>query len=162
MLELSIENIIKPMKTQGKTRVTGSIGDQAIRIDLDGLVIHYNGQGLLLETIPGTYGGKRYFFVCPDCERHCRKLFKASHAFACGSCQKVHQATLNRSKTDCCYYWQLAFKECLKVNPEARHIHGYYSRDDFPKRPKYMRLTKYLYHWRRFHYYMDKGDRYWL
>lgn len=61
MLELSIENIIKPMKTQGKTRVTGSIGDQAIRIDLDGLVIHYNGQGLLLETIPGTYGGKRYF-----------------------------------------------------------------------------------------------------
>ncbi|SUO51213.1 phage protein [Streptococcus pyogenes] len=80
MLKLSIENIIKSMKTQGKTRVTGSIGDQAIRIDLDGLVIHYNGQGLLLETIPGTYGGKRYFFVCPDCERRCRKLFKVSHA----------------------------------------------------------------------------------
>ncbi|HEP1567273.1 TPA: hypothetical protein VB562_001640 [Streptococcus pyogenes] len=161
MLELSIENIIKPMKTQGKTRVTGSIGDQAIRIDLDGLVIHYNGQGLLLETIPGTYGGKRYFFLCPDCERRCRKLFKISHDFACGSCQKVHQATLNRSKTDCQYYWRLAFRECLKVDPKARHKHGYYSHDDFPKRPKYMRIAKYLYHWKRFHYYMDKGDRYW-
>lgn len=51
MLELSIESIIKPMKTQGKTRVTGTIDDQSITIDLDSLIIHYEGQELLLETI---------------------------------------------------------------------------------------------------------------
>ncbi|SUN44249.1 phage protein [Streptococcus dysgalactiae] len=104
MLELAIESIIKPMKTNGKTTIVGTMDNQPIRIDLNNLVIHYHNQDLLLETIPGTYGGKRYFFLCPDCERRCRKLFKASHTFACGSCQKVHQATLNRSKTDCCYY----------------------------------------------------------
>ncbi|MCC9838126.1 hypothetical protein LZU60_00370, partial [Streptococcus agalactiae] len=147
MLELAIESIIKPMKKQEKTRVTGTINDQSITIDLDNLIVHYEGQEFLLETIPGTYGGKRYFFLCPDCERRCRKLFKASHAFACGTCQKLHQATFNRSKTDCQYYWQLAFKECLKVDSKAKHKHGYYSYDDFPKRPKYMRMTKYLYHW---------------
>lgn len=101
MLELAIESIIKPMKAQRKTRVTGTINDQSVTIDLNNLVIHYNHQNLLLETIPGTYGGKRYFFLCPKCERRCRKLFKIYNIFACGSCQKVHQATLNRSKTDC-------------------------------------------------------------
>ena len=94
MKELSIESIIKPMKKYDKTKITGTMDNQPIRIDLDNLVIHYNHQNLLLETIPGTYGGKRYFF--------------------------------------------------------------------FPKRPKYMRLSKYLYHWRRFHYYMDKGASHWL
>lgn len=162
MLELSIESIIKPMKRQGKTRVTGTIDDQSITIDLDSLIIHYEGQELLLETIPGTYGGRRYFFLCPDCERCCRKLFKASHTFACGSCQKVHQATLNRSKTDCCYYWQLAFKECLKVDPKAMHKHGYYSWDDFPSRPKHMKRSKYYKHYKKFRYYMNKGDSLWL
>ncbi|HEM9978765.1 TPA: hypothetical protein U3N29_002184, partial [Streptococcus agalactiae] len=65
MLELAIESIIKPMKAQRKTRVTGTINDQSVTIDLNNLVIHYNHQNLLLETIPGTYGGKRYFFLCP-------------------------------------------------------------------------------------------------
>lgn len=40
------------MKIQGKTRVTGTMDDQPVRIDLDNLVIHYNNQDLLLETIP--------------------------------------------------------------------------------------------------------------
>lgn len=51
MLELAIESIIKPMKKQEKTRVTGTINDQSITIDLDNLIVHYEGQEFLLETI---------------------------------------------------------------------------------------------------------------
>lgn len=50
MLELAIESIIKPMKAQRKTKITGTMDNQPIRIDLDNLVIHYNHQNLLLEN----------------------------------------------------------------------------------------------------------------
>ncbi|HFU9421005.1 TPA: hypothetical protein ACGNJJ_000857 [Streptococcus agalactiae] len=162
MKVLYIETFTRAMKKKGITQGKGELDDYSLTIDLDNLFIVMGKESFELAKIPGTKGGYRYFFLCPDCGRRCRKLFKIYNIFACGSCQKIHQATLNRSKTDCQYYWRLAFKECLKVNPKARHKHGYYSHDDFPKRPKYMRIAKYLYHWKRFHYYMDKGDRHWL
>lgn len=100
MIELTIESITKPLKQKRLSRVSGKLKGVGITIDLNNLTVNYGSQQINLASIPGTYGGVRYFFLCPICEKRCRKLFKNSLIFACGTCQDRHRATLNRSKTD--------------------------------------------------------------
>lgn len=159
---ITIENIIKPLKKVGRSKATGTVFDNQIEIDLDRLTCTYLGQEIALEGIKGTLGGSRYFFTCPECGKRRRKLYQSKSGLLCGACLDINKSTLNRSKTDCVYYWELAFKECLKVDPKATHKQGYYSWEDFPSRPKRMKRVKYYKHHKKFCYYMNKGDRLWL
>ncbi|MDQ8765921.1 hypothetical protein RFG22_01175, partial [Streptococcus ruminantium] len=102
------------------------------------------------------------FFLCPDCGRRCRKLYKRYLFYACGNCQQIHKQTLNRSKTDCQYYWGLALKEARKVQPGWTPERGGYMFDGFPSRPKRMKRDRYYKHYQRFLNYVRKGDSYWL
>ncbi|WP_105179345.1 hypothetical protein [Streptococcus suis] len=162
MIELTIESITKPLKQKRLSRVSGKLKGVGIIIDLNNLTIYYDSQQINLASIPGTYGGVRYFFLCPICEKRCRKLFKNSLIFACGTCQDRHRATLNRSKTDCQYYFELAFKEARKIDPCYYPEKGYVDYDNFPSRPKRMRVKTYWKHYRKFTSYLDKGVSYWL
>lgn len=162
MIELTIESITKPLKQKGLSKISGKLKGVGITIDLNNLTVNYDSQEINLASIPGTYGGLRYFFLCPICGRRCRKLFKNSLIFACGTCQDRHRATLNRSKTDCQYYFELAFKEARKIDPSYYPEKGYVDYDNFPSRPKRMRAKTYMRHYRKFTSYLDKGLSYWL
>ncbi|HEL1740097.1 hypothetical protein J8K62_00305 [Streptococcus suis] len=162
MIELTIESITKPLKQKRLSRVSGKLKGLDITVDLNSLTVNYDSQEINLASIPGTYGGVRYFFLCPICEKRCRKLFKNSLIFACGTCQDRHRATLNRSKTDCQYYFELAFKEARKIDPSYYPEKGYVDYDNFPSRPKRMRAKTYWKHYRKFTSYLDKGLSYWL
>ncbi|MGT2776381.1 hypothetical protein JavanS260_0004 [Streptococcus satellite phage Javan260] len=162
MIELTIESITKPLKQKGLSKISGKLKGVGITIDLNNLTVNYDSQQINLDSIPGTYGGLRYFFLCPICGRRCRKLFKNSLIFACGTCQDRHRATLNRSKTDCQYYFELAFKEARKIDPSYYPEKGYVDYDNFPSRPKRMRAKTYWKHYRKFTSFLDKGVSYWL
>lgn len=162
MIELTIESITKPLKQKGLSKISGKLKGVGITIDLNSLTVNYDSQEINLASIPGTYGGLRYFFLCPICGRRCRKLFKNSLIFACGTCQDRHRATLNRSKTDCQYYFELAFKEARKIAPSYYPKKGYVDYDNFPSRPKRMRSKTYWKHYRKYTSYLDKGVSFWL
>lgn len=157
-----IDNIIREMKKQGITKGMGKLGSNPLTVDLDGLYIGLGSNSFELSSIPGTKGGYRYFFLCPDCGRRCRKLYKRYLYFSCGTCQQIHKQTLNRSKTDCQYYWERALREARKVQPGWTPERGGYMFDNFPSRPKRMKRDRYYKHYQRFLNYVRKGDSYWL
>lgn len=162
MKQLAIETITKPMKLKNLTLGYAELDSEKLVIDLDKLNIRLGTEHFKLERIPGTRGGYRYFFLCPDCGRRCRLLYKRYLYYACGSCNKVYQQTLNRSKTDCQYYWELALKEARKVEPGWNPKRGGYMFDGFPERPKYMKRDRYYKHYQKFVNYTRKGDSLWL
>jgi len=51
-----------------------------------------------LETLTCNYGGKRWIFNCPDCNRRCYKLFLANTYFRCRQCHKLTYESNNKSK----------------------------------------------------------------
>ncbi|HFI0102739.1 TPA: hypothetical protein ACGORV_001465 [Streptococcus suis] len=157
-----IDNIISEMKKQGITKGMGKLGSASLTVDLDGLYIGLGSNSFELSRIPGTKGGYRYFFLCPDCGRRCRKLYKRYLFYACGNCQQIHKQTLNRSKTDCQYYWERALREARKVEPGWTPERGGYMFNGFPSRPKRMKRDRYYKHYQRFLNYVRKGDNYWL
>ena len=115
MKQLAIEIITKPMKLRGISKGIAELDGQRLEIDLDSLMIDFGGESFELDRIAGTKGGNRYFFLCPDCGRRCRLLYKRYLYFSCGTCLDIQKSTLNRSKTDCQYYWELALREARKV-----------------------------------------------
>ncbi|MTV87924.1 hypothetical protein GM543_10600 [Streptococcus pneumoniae] len=162
MKRLAIETITKPMKLRGISKGIAELDGRKLEIDLDSLYITFGSNHFDLASIPGTKGGNRYFFLCPICGNRCRKLYKRLLLYGCGSCQKIHKTTLNRSKTDCQYYWELALREARKVEPGWSPKRGGYMFDSFPERPKYMKRDRYHKHYKKFLKYTKKGDRFWL
>lgn len=154
---ISIEEFIRPLKKVGRSKFETN----NLEVDLDNLYIKYGIELFTLERIPGTKGGYRYFFSCPQCGRRCRVMYKVHTLYACGTCQDIHRDTLNRTKTDCQYYWERALREARKIQPNYTPKLGGYMFDKFPKRPKRMRLSTYLKHWRKFMKYLDKGESHW-
>ena len=159
---LYIETFTRAMKKKGITHGKAELDGYPLTIDLDNLFIVMGRESFELARILGTKGGYRYFFLCPDCGRRCRKLYKRCLYFSCGTCQQIHKQTLNRSKTDCQYYFNLALKEARKVEPSYYPEKGYVDYDNFPSRPKRMRAKTYWRHYRKFTSYLDKGLSYWL
>lgn len=159
---LYIETFTRAMKKKGITHGKAELDGYPLTIDLDNLFIVMGRDSFELSRIPGTKGGYRYFFLCPDCGRRCRKLYKQYLYFSCGTCQQIHKQTLNRSKTDCQYYWECALREARKVEPSYYPEKGYVDYDNFPSRPKRMRAKTYWRHYRKFTSYLDKGLSYWL
>lgn len=162
MKVLYIETFTRAMKKKGTTQGKAELDGYPLTIDLDNLFIVMGRDSFELSRIPGTKGGYRYFFLCPDCGRRCRKLYKRYLYFSCGTCQQIHKQTLNRSKTDCQYYWECALREARKVEPSYYPEKGYVDYDNFPSRPKRMRAKTYWRHYRKFTSYLDKGLSYWL
>lgn len=160
--KITIEMFIKTMRTKGITKGKAELDGIEMQIDLDSLYITFGREHIELYKIPGTKGGYRYFFICSSCGRKCRVLYKYILMYACGTCQQVHKKTLNRSKTDCQYYWERALREARKVQPDWSPERGGYMFDGFPSRPKRMKRTKYWKHYKRFMKYCNKGDRLWV
>lgn len=67
MKVLYIETFTRAMKKKGITQGKGELDDYSLTIDLDNLFIVMGKESFELARIPGTKGGYRYFFLCPDC-----------------------------------------------------------------------------------------------
>lgn len=159
-LRISVEQLTKPVTQAGQSKATGEVEGQLVKIDLDRLRVTLGACNIILQKIPGTKGGWRYFFTCPTCYRRCRLFYLRQGSWACWSCQKVHQRTLNRTK-NCQYYFRQAMKEAWKVEPGYQPRKGYIS-TDFPSRPKYMKRKTYWEHYRRYLRLFKKGYELWL
>ena len=48
-----------------------------------------SGQVISFTQTACTFGGFRYWFTCPDCDRRCAILYKKKSWFACRVCQKL-------------------------------------------------------------------------
>jgi len=61
-----------------------------------------------LETTPCNYGGKRWWFLCPSCNRRCRVLYNtiSTNIFACRLCHNLTYESQQKGKT----YWHLLYK----------------------------------------------------
>ena len=68
------------------------------RLQLTGLA-ERNGQ-LSLTTTPCNYGGDRYWFVCPSCQRKSAKLYFHHKAFQCRCCCALPYKSQNETPSD--------------------------------------------------------------
>ena len=48
-----------------------------------------NGQVINFTKTPCTFGGFRYWFLCPDCGRRCASLYRKKHHFTCRVCLRL-------------------------------------------------------------------------
>ncbi|MBF0699162.1 hypothetical protein [Streptococcus danieliae] len=159
MMKLTIEQFVGMMDS---SRAKGMSEGEPFEIDLEAESLYLGSQYIPLESRPANYGGKQWYFICPDCDTRRRVLYGVVGFMACGECQGIYKQTRNRTKTDCGYWWDMALKEIRKLDPNFKPPKGYVDYDDFPKRPKWMRWPDYLKRWRKFHKYMDKAHTLWL
>ena len=148
---LKASNLTKAKLAHGKARVW---------LDLDKLTIVYNGQETPLKRQSLNYGGYRYYLYCPNCGEARTSLYWYCEALSCRKCLGLHNRTLNRSKTDCVYYWEQAVKEAQKIVPEYEAKD--YITPDFPDKPKRMHWKTYYKHRAKYYQYWRKGEDLWL
>ena len=48
-----------------------------------------NGQVICFAKTSCTFGGFRYWFLCPDCNRRCASLYKKKNHFTCRVCHRL-------------------------------------------------------------------------
>ena len=48
-----------------------------------------NGQVINFAKTACTFGGFRYWFLCPDCERRCATLYRKKNHFTCRVCHRL-------------------------------------------------------------------------
>lgn len=156
----NINGYIKELKKYNLTEGTFTDNTE-IKIDNNPFII-INNCKIHLSKLKCNYGNYRYYFICPYCGMRKTKLNTLENGVIplCVKCLNIDKFTLNRTKTDPCYYWELAVKECKKIDP--KHKQDDYIHFIFPDRPKYMRYKKYLKHYRKFSYYVDMGNAIWL
>ncbi|WP_051258552.1 hypothetical protein [Atopococcus tabaci] len=118
---------------------------------------------IALETLPTNYGGLRYYFLCPTCvsRRNILYYHTKNGEIGCRDCFNLKYPSLNRSKTDCAYYYKLAEKEAQKIDP-SYVWDGRNNEYKFPDRPKNMHRDKYNRRKRKYTRYVKEGDRLWL
>ena len=157
MKVISIKTFIDPMKKIHKRRIKTS----DLIIDLDDLFIQYGSNTLYLTQQTCNYGGHRYYFICPECCKASYKLYSLEEAdnWKCNTCIGLKRRTLNRTKTDCAYYWELAIKEAKKIDPKYKQADYLPGSFIFPPRPKGMNNKRYYKHYKKFMHYYTKGEQ---
>src|SRR5664280_169507 len=92
----------------GGRNETGSVG---IRTSIDNkraiCVFQYNCKEITVNLSwfsPG-YGGRRYFFICPECGKRMRTLFFKKSKIACRLCHNLTYESSNHN-----YYFDSAYK----------------------------------------------------
>ncbi|MDB6353644.1 hypothetical protein PH235_08740 [Trichococcus sp. K1Tr] len=121
--------------------------------------MEFDGWCIRIESTPCNYGGQRPWFICPYCEKRKRKLNWANHELICRSCLNYGYYCLNRTKTDYHYYYMMAKKICLKLDPHFEWEGGRIGCGVFPSKKKGMHWKTYQNLRNRYREYMDKGDR---
>lgn len=157
---------IKTMKRKNIAKYN----DDTININLEDMyfILYDTRQTIYLDQTPCNYGDFRYWYRCPICDRRCSKLYclankktQQMRGYRCNKCANFHRLTLNRTKTDCTYYFELAVKEGKKIDPTF-NPQNYLNELVCPEKPKGMHWNTYSKHYKRFNRYVKLGEDYWL
>lgn len=123
-----------------------------------------NGHKLTVTGAEMGFGGLRYFFICPTCRDRKQKLILTNKGLSCKSCLGIVPRSLNRSKTDCSYYWGMAEKVARTLDPSfsIAPVSGNIKFPRFPDKPKGMHWKTYSNKYMKYKEYKEKGDRSWM
>lgn len=93
-----------------------------------------NGSSIAIdiEWLPMNFGGQRAYFVCPVCNRRCRKLYD----LACYKCRGLKHRTKSLSPSD------RATRKAVLHRRRYGQEHGGLN-EPFPPKPRHMKWTTY-------------------
>lgn len=116
------------------------------KINTEKQTMQLNQQRVKLTTTPCNYGGKRWWFICPSCERRCAKLYWGN-TWACQQCLNLKYYSQQATTGNCwTWYWK-AEKVAIQIDPSFRITDAlaaaHASWWDFPERPKGMHWNTY-------------------
>lgn len=132
------------------------------KMDREALSFELEGQVCDLDVTEANYGGKRYWFLCPECGARKRVLLYQGGRLACRGCLDMPYPSLTRTKTDPQYYWDQALKLARSIDPVYERKKGWKGSGGFPPRPPGMHLKKYMDKYFKFEKYVEKGNSYWI
>ncbi len=120
-----------------------------------------NGHKVIVTGAEMGFGGLRYFFICPECRDRKQKLVMTNSGLSCKKCLGIVPSSLNRSKNDCNYYWDLAEKVARTLDPTFS-IYPAIGHIRFPDKPKGMHWETYSKKYMKYKEYKKKGDQAWM
>ena len=132
------------------------------KMDKEALSLELEGQRCELDITEANYGGKRYWFLCPECGSRKRVLLYKGGRLACRGCLDLPYPSLMRTKTDPQYYWDQALKIARSIDPRFRWENDMQGMTGFPPRPPGMNMKKYMDKFVKFYRYVDQGNSYWI
>jgi len=102
-----------------------------VRFDLDGpaeALLRYPTrrgaarQSVGLESTPANLGGSRWWWLCPDCDRRCGKLYlpPRSDLFACRLCHALSYESAQASRAGYYATFKSLARQCPKIRPGFR------------------------------------------
>ncbi|MFT8600103.1 MAG: hypothetical protein ABF709_07910 [Leuconostoc pseudomesenteroides] len=95
--------------------------------------VRFNGHKVKLTTTSPNYGGVRYWFVCPICDKRKGTLYDVRSVMACRSCAKLYyplqENIIQRdSVSQFLYYDRLLSKARTELNPKFEWAFSSYLR----------------------------------
>ena len=86
----------KPVNyTIAQTQMTLEYGSWVFGFDRGGVVLN---QTIQLDYTPCYYGGKRTWFLCPNCGKRCVVLYGVNRTFLCRKCHGLTYACQNETQ----------------------------------------------------------------
>jgi hypothetical protein len=118
------------------------------RGELQGKTLLLLGETFCIEYIESNLGnGCIPFFVCSDCQKRRRDLYKVRNEWKCSKCHDMVYVSQQRSKNDWWYWFNRAIEQARKIDEDFRFnsfSELLYHSLMFPMpKPKYMKQTKY-------------------
>lgn len=120
-----------------------------------------NGHKVKITGVDMPLGGQRFFFICPHCRDRKQKLVLTNNGLSCKKCLGIVPRSLNRSKNDCNYYWDLAETVARTLDPTFS-IYPALGHTRFPDKPKGMHWETYSKKYLKYKAYKQKGDQAWM
>lgn len=117
----------------------------------------FNTTLVRLDSKPCNYGGERYWFLCPYCNKRKTALYSVDDTLLCGQCLNMEYNSLNRTKTDSFYYYEQAKKVAMKIDSNFEW-NGWQGNGAFPDKPKGMHQVTYNKLEQRYNKYWYKGQ----
>ena len=134
-LGITVEKLSRVIRHRSPGRFEYSWGSRA-RVALDlrdaagdqdevivGLSYHKDGRSysdaIVIERLPMNFGGRRWWFSCPKCERRCGRIYlpPARSRFGCRSCYNLTYRSCNLSRQDQSLYRYIAGE----LGSDAKH-----------------------------------------
>lgn len=112
---------------------------------------------LELTSVPSSFGGRRFFWLCPTCGKRARYLYFKGRGFVCRDCAKLNYRSQQRTKNSINHFrdgMRLATDK-LQWRPLIDVVQM-----DFPyvtpDRPRYMHQATYRRYLARYRRYQEK------
>ncbi|CUR64324.1 hypothetical protein [Leuconostoc gasicomitatum] len=116
--------------------------------------VRFNGHKVKLTTTSPNYGGVRYWFLCPACNKRKATLYQLKSVIACRTCAKLYyplqdNKVQRNNISQFLYYDRLLSKTRTELNPKFEWAFHSYLRYDpitssLHNKPKGMHLTTYV------------------